>query len=297
MEKQLTIEIPELGKTLYLPTELAACDTRQYIEVCGLIYAVQHQQMPMVTFRSLCIYKLLNIKEGDRKIDKEDIDDALSNIAILGELMDSFFEESPEGLQVKLSYARNHIQTIWPKFKSYQGPKDFFTDVDFGEYKDGLNVFLEYEKTKNPGLLYRLMAIFFRNNIGDQREKYDPLTVTQRAELFSSLPIGYPYGFYYTFRAFHTYFTSSEVVWEGNIIDLSIIFTEQPDDEKDSYESPYPSLGLQSIAFQLAESGVFGSERDVDYTNLWKIALRLYDMRKRDLDYKANKPNSNSDGN
>jgi hypothetical protein len=52
-------------------------------------------------------------------------------------------------------------------------------------------------------------------------------------------------------------------------------------------ESKLPGLGLKSIEYQISESGVFGSNKEVRNTSLWEILIRLYDITKRDKDEKA----------
>jgi len=288
MEGYHTLEIPEINQRLYVPHTLQECDSRQYVAMCGLLYRLENEELDFNEFKRLAIYELLDLKIGNRKIEKEEVTEAFANIEMLTGLLDSFFDISEEKTKLKLQYTKNHLEYIQPASAKYYGPKDFFMDATFGEYEYALNVFMEYQESKNPDLLWRLLAIFYRiRKKNGQREDYNDLTLEVNKNLFEKLPFSYASSFYYTFATFHQYFTSSQVVYEGKPIDMSIIFTDQPEDDAESYESPYPSLGLKSIAYQLSESGVFGSLRDVRETPLWEAALRMYDIRKRDLDYKA----------
>ena len=54
-------------------------------------------------------------------------------------------------------------------------------------------------------------------------------------------------------------------------------------------ESKIPGIGMLSIAHQLAESQVYGPIQEVRKTDFWEIILRLYDIRKRDLDHQADR--------
>lgn len=289
----LEIEIPHLNKTLYMPLTLQQCDTRQYIAFHELLYQLESAQINYGEFRLLATYKLLDIDVGSRnRINDREADEVISNMLQIAEHIDHYFNIEDQGASLVLGYTHNHITEIKPQKHTFYGPKVYFTDVTWGEFSDAVNVFMEFNRSKDISLLRRLMAIFFRKRFSSAEEKhlrvpykeeYTDLKVT----LFEDLSIGELYGFYYTFANFHTYFTSSGVSWEGQPIDMSIIFTEQDGDEDNDYESPFPSLGLKSIEFQLSESGVFGSNKDLRETNLWTVALRLYDIRKRDLDRAA----------
>jgi len=289
IEGQLTIEIPELTKTMYMPLQLHYCNEQQYIAVCELLFRLDTGELNLEEFKILAVYALLNLKKGERKLEVDQTEEALDNIRIISEYIMDYFEETEEQkFTLKLSYQKNHITKIKPLIKTYWGPKDHFTSTTFGEYEEALNLFMEYSESKDIEILRRLFAIFYREQTNHKQVPYVSEDLEEHITNFSKTPIGILYGFYYTFAAFHTYFTSSEVYWEGKRIDMSIIFTEQEEDQgEDKTESPYPSLGMKSIAYQLAESGVFGSLQQVRNTNLWEAALRLYDIRKRDLDHKA----------
>ncbi len=289
-EDILTLDIPEIGKSLCMPLNLKVCDQRQYVAICALIYRLEGKEITSEEFKTLSVYELLDLQQGKRKIGEEEVNQALSNIQGIAQYIPNFFFEKEGVLQIKLDYDKNHIEEITSGLHKFYGPQDDFSDVSFGEYEEGLNVFLEYNRVKDIELLVRLAAIFYRKKGKRKREVYDSDTIDERMEQMKYVQPGELYGFYYTFAAFHTYFSSSCVSWEGRVIDMSIVFTEQDEDEKSNYESPYPGLGMKSILFQLAESGVFGNDKGVRRTNLWEVVLRLYDIRKTDLDTLAQRP-------
>ena len=45
-----------------------------------------------------------------------------------------------------------------------------------------------------------------------------------------------------------------------------------------------PGIGMDSIAFSIAESGAFGNIEQVRKTNFWQIMVRMYDLRRTDLE-------------
>lgn len=284
----LPLEIPELNKKLYLPLCLEKLDQRQYIAFFGLMYQMEQKQISYAEFAPLCVAALLDLKKGKRKISEEELEAAMSNIAMLAEFIEAYFHRKDNVLSLKLSYSKNFIDYVELPFnKKYFGPQQYFEDVDFGEYEDGLNRFLQYNQTPSRELLQELMATFYREKSAGGRYAYLASEIKEAAHSFSNVPLGALFGFYYNFAAFHTYFSSSQVYYNGQIIDLSILFTDQPNDDSVNYESPYPSLGIKSTGIEIAKTGVLGNLQQVRSTKLWDVALLLYDMRKKDLDEKA----------
>ena len=280
----LEIEIPAIKRKVLMPLSLSRCDQRQYVEFCGLLYQHNHKGLSFDDFLILSVYALLNLKRGKEPLSEE----ASENIYRLSEFLTGFFNKDGDTLKLNLDYRGNVIKSVNPGFmKRFYGPNDYFTDVTFGEYEMGLDLFFSYRETQNVEYLYKLLALYFVPKRRGKRKKLPKEKYESHTKLMRTLPEGYAYGFYYNFAAFHTYFTSTQVSYEGKVADLSIIFTDQPEDESDNYESPYSGLGMKSIAFQLAESGVFGTLEEVRDTNLWEAVFRMYDIRKRDLDHKA----------
>ncbi|HNP68227.1 MAG TPA: hypothetical protein PKH16_10005 [Aequorivita sp.] len=281
----LPLEIPELNKKLYLPLCLEKLDQRQYIAFFGLMYQMEQKQISYAEFAPLCVAALLDLKKGKRKISEEELEEAMSNIAMLAEYISAFFNRNENVISLKLQYSKNYIDFVTLPFnKKYFGPSQWFRDVDFGEYEDGLNRFLQYNETPCRELLQELMATFYREKRNGKRYGYLSSEIESAAHSFSNVPIGALYGFYYNFAMFHTYFSSSQVYYNGKLIDLSILFTNQPADDTSTYESPYPSLGIKSTGIEIAKTGVLGNLAQVRSTRLWDVALLLYDMRKKDLD-------------
>jgi hypothetical protein len=284
---QLSIQIAETNRTIYMPLQLGDCNQEQYISFCDLMYRLENGALEFSEFKILATYALLGLKKGTRKIGEDEVDHALANIALLSQYVLEFFDRNEENISLKLEYKNNHIEKIDTGTGVFYGPQQYFIDCDYGQYEDALDAFFSYNKYKNIASLQKLCSIFYHKKNAAPYISLGLDDLKAHRKNFKNLHIGYLYGFFYTFAAFHTYFSSSGVMWEGKEIDMSIIFKEQPEDESSGYESPYPSLGLKSTAFELAESGVFGTLKEVRSTKLWEIAFRLYDVRKRDLDYQA----------
>ena len=116
----------------------------------------------------------------------------------------------------------------------------------------------------------------------DKRIKYNPERTDQLAKTFKVLDIGIIYGFYLLFASFKKYLTTAKIFIEGKEIDLSILF-----DATETVGSNIPGIGMKSTMFTIAESGIFGPLEKVREAPFWDIIVRIYDIRKRDLDFRA----------
>jgi hypothetical protein len=278
-EKFHTIEFAEKGLIRYVPRELAYCTPSEFKDVVTLIYAWHTDVISYIEFRVQALYKLLKLKKGKRKINNLELEAMHSNIAEISHIIDSFFDIDGNSYQIKLNLTDNPVPYIRPVFVKIKGPEPRFGDTVFGQYEDAVHVFQMHEKSKKVNLLYRLMAIYYQ-----EPKKYNTYKTEAKASFFQkTLDFAQVYGFYLYFKSFQTYVTSSKVMWEGEIIDLSILFSSTSNGAK----SNIPGLGTKAIAFLLAESNVFGSLQELRKEQLWEVLLRLYDIRKRDLDNEA----------
>lgn len=284
----ITLDIPDTGTRLYMPEDLSQCDERQYNEMSMLIYHLQHGKLPYEVFRVHAVYKLLNMKpveNGDASIQEE----KMANVYQLSNLVDDFFEEGENEVKVlKQYYVHNPIPKVRPLLANYYGPSDDFANLQFGEYIDALHLFSEYHATGDDEYLYRLMATLYRPIVlipkkGQRRKEYFENDVERRAKVFRKLYFGQVYGFYLLFASFQKYLATAKIYWQGRELDLSILFEEG----EETVKSDIPGIGMKSTLYTLAESGVFGSINELKRENLWEILMRMYDLTKRDRDYRA----------
>jgi len=292
----ITLDIQETGTRLYMPSDLSECDTRQYNAIAALLYQLQHREIPYEVFRIRAVYALLNMQVVDNK-SQELQDLKMSNVYQVSELIDSFFEAGEEeGTNIlKQYYVHNPLAKVRPVVRAYFGPSNDFTNMKFGEYIDALHFFTEFHETQDMEFLYQLMATCYRpkkrwlfikkhraNYDGDIRVQHNQNHVERRALKFKLLEFGAVYGFFLLFASFQKYLCSAKIYWQGKEIDLSILFNTA-----DNSESDIPGIGMKSMLFTLAESGAFGSIKELRQESLWEILLRMYDLSKRDADFKA----------
>lgn len=301
-----TIEIPEAKIKRYIPSDLSECDEKQYMAMCELIYKYQQGFLQYEEFRIHAICKLMNIKRSKKSNKKEenDADEKYANLYFISKLIDDFFEETEDHQKViKQYYIHNPVPHFKPLLTTFYGPTDSFMNMTFGEYTDGLRLFLDFHATKDVKLLYDLTAIFYRpqktfhfvkkqldDYDGDIRQKYNPNSIEKRAKTLQYAPIGFIYGFYLLFASFQKYLTDAKIMWAGKEIDLAILFNTKTDESS----TDLPGIGMDSIAFAMAESGTFGTLEKVRTNPFWEIIIRMYDLRIANLEREKQEKNDSN---
>lgn len=279
------LEIPEAGIKVDLPQELAYCNQRQYREMCDLIYRYQTGSISYEQFRYLSVYRLLDMKEKNAASPHKD--EYTANIYMISELLDSFFESKDEDgktqLHIKQNYIHNPIPVVQCGFSKMYGPEDHFSDVTFGQYVQALNYLGGYAQHQEVDYLHRMFATFYQSEASKEAAIFDKKEFEKRVTLSRKVYFGDIYGVFLLFASFQNYLTTAMVEWEGREVDLSILFQES----KSGFKSKIPGLGMLSMTYMLAETNVFGKVEEVEQTNFWTVILRMYDIKKRDLDNEA----------
>lgn len=294
------IELPEANIKRYIPSDLSECDQEQYIDMCELIFRHQNQEITYEEFLIHAAYKLMKMKpskpvnteyQTEEEVEAEEC--KFANIYKIGELIKDFFDEDEHGMKIiKQFYIHNPIPSFTPLTETFYGPSDSFMNMTFGEYTDGLRMFHDFHATGDMELLKLLTALFYRPKKaeskskneydGDIRQPYSSHTLETRAKSLQYAPIGFVYGFYLLFASFQKYLIDAKILWGGQELDFSILFQSGKGEEESA--NPMPGIGMDSIAFSIAESGAFGNIEQVRKTNFWQIMVRMYDLRRTDLE-------------
>lgn len=279
-----------------MPSCLAECDSGQYIDMCGLLFRYQSQQINYEGLRVQAVYRLLNLVPSGKELLPDEQENKWGNMYQVSELIDTFFDDVDGQKVLKVDYAGNPVQRFRPLWRWYYGPTDYFTSLKFGEYLDLLRIFGQFHQTPSEGLLRNMAAIMYRKQKpllwlqkllpgydGDVRRAYNPNSMEKRLNAFKYAPIGMVYGCYLQFAAFQKFIATARLPWGGQEIDLSILFESDGD-----WVEAVPGIGMDGVAFALAESGQLGTYDKVKETPLWDVLVLLYNLKKNDLDRKAN---------
>lgn len=295
----ILIESPDTNLKQYMPSDLSECDARQYIEMCQLIFQLQNGQISYEDLKTHAVYKLMNMIPSNKKPKSEDEEaNKFSNVYRLAQQIESFFDTNEEGQKIiKQHYIHNPVPQFRPAWKTYYGPTDQFMNIKFNEYTDALRLFHQFNATGEMELLYDMVAILYRpkkafhfickylnSYDGDIREAYNIHHIEKRAKDFKYAPLGFIYGVYLYFASFQKLISTAKVPWGGKELDLSILFEPADSDEVYEQDENTPDIGMDSVMFMMAESGAFGSRKELGDTSIWMIWIRMYEIRRKDLE-------------
>jgi hypothetical protein len=249
----------------------------------GLLLRWQKKEITYDELRVQSIYYFLGLSKGNRNINDLELDIMNSNLFEASKLIDSFFTKTnTDDLEINLEIISNPIKYVKPLANNWYGPEDRLVDTSFGQYIDALNHFKLYHRSSDFNHLISLMATYYK----PKKARYNRDKIKKRSSLINEyVDPDVVYAFFLYFSGFHQYVTSSKVIWECEIIDLSIIFSSSNDE--DEFKSSIPGLGMKSIAFTLAETKIMGDISKVRSEKLWEVLLLLYDLRKKDLDQRT----------
>lgn len=277
------LEIFETGQTVNFPESLAECDQREYIDMSKFIFLYTRGQINIYQFQKLSVYSLLNVELAKKELSIEAKAKIEGNVALLSDYVMNFFEieEDPEEgkppvMPIKLDFIHNPMPKVRIAKRTFVGPSDNFESVTFGQYIDGLNVYLDYEKFRDDASLVKLFKIFYQPKNKLSLKFFNPIFYNH---------IGEYYGFYLFFASFQKWLSSGAAVhYAGVEINLSIIFEK---DSEGNVGAGIPGFGMKSLFHSVAESGIFGPAEKLKETPLWDVLPVLYEMRKKSLDEKA----------
>ena len=287
-----TLEIPEANIKRSYPSDLSECNATQYINMCNLLFLLDTKAISFEALKSQAVYFLLNLKPSKKTSSKEE-DLKFGNVALIAETIESFFEVDADNNKVlKQYYTHNPIEKIKGATKNYFGPSNEFENISFGEYIDALEFFYDFVDTKDMQYLYLLMATFYRpkRNIlkritsfkADKRKPYNKEFVPVMAKKLKHQNIGVVYGFFMFFTSFQKYLTTAKIYVQGKELDLSILYKDFPTTA--TFKSSIPGIGMKSILYSISQSGIFGPLEKVRAAPFWEIIIRMYEIRKNDLD-------------
>jgi len=277
-----TIDIIETNKRLFVPEKLSECSPKQLASICNYIFLYQNGKLSYRDFQTHCLYALLNMKKSKKDLDpaKEELINA--NLSRIMPLLDSFFKVKNGKQSTIQDFKDNPVLYIPTPFHNFKGPKDIFYTT-FGEYVEALDAFGAYQRIGNIDILYDLAAIFYRPHCMGYRSPKRPSKIKAYKRQLKKTYFGYIYAFYIYFSGFQDRLANQKILREGQEIDFSILFKS----DKDAIPSKINGLGMKSQSYHLAESGVFGDLKKVNNTQTLEIILRMYDIKKRDIDHKA----------
>lgn len=199
--------------------------------------------------------------------------DGLLLIDALSETLDWMWKEHENGV-IELTF--DVTDQLFPQWHRFRGPKSHGADLSFGEFRHAMAYCNGYTKEHRSELLTALCGILYRK-VGDRRkgqyrEPFSPDLIQIYANRIYAMPDHLKWGVYAWFSSFCRFLTEGTFILDGNEVCFAPIFARSKSDEPADQ-----SLGLNSILFSVAESGVFGSVKDTDDAPLLRVLLKLLD--------------------
>lgn len=172
-------------------------------------------------------------------------------------------------------------QNLLPYLRKLLGPQSHGSDFRFGEYRTAVEYYNKFTKEHNPIFLNCLVGILYRKpnkNIsdvhfdGNYRQPFNQHLIGQYAKQVKNIPEHLKWGVYLWFGYFCKYIIEGTFIIEGNEVSFSSIFghgSSEPASKKEN------SIGMTAVLFSLADNGTFGTAKETDETELFKVLLKL----------------------
>lgn len=280
------VEFPEIKLSFNVPENLAECSTKEYLAISYLAMQYLGATINFEEFKIHAITTLMNMKVSKKFKDNEDVN---ANIYYLSQLIDGYFYEKVDEKDKKkkklldLNFLQIKIPFVKTTYKKYHAPTNTLFELTYGEFADASRVFEDFHASGDVFNLYLLASILYRQRspFTKKIKPYKAAAIEKQAKHFQKyVSLSFVYGVYLQFLAFKQYIPVAKIPWSGQTLNFEILFEGDADDT----EKTIPGIGVDSMVFSLAESGVFGSTENVRTANFLEIMIHLYDLRRRDLD-------------
>ena len=177
---------------------------------------------------------------------------------------------------VSLDY--DTTRNLMPRWKHLHGPADHGADLTFGEFRCATAAMNLYTTGHDPRDLLALAATLYRAPHGGRRTPFVQDHLPRYMKEAATMPPYLQWGIYAWLSAFCRYLTTGTFLIDGCEVSFSPLFAQGRDDTS---ATPAQDLGLNSILYTVAASGVFGTADDIDRTPLLRVLLKLLDDKQQ----------------
>lgn len=282
-----TLDIPAANLHLEYAEHMDELTPEQFAEYCRLFIDMKAGKITPADFFTLMAVKLLDIHipAGYKYYGpgtKDQIHDNLRQVTdTLTWLLTEREAEEQILLEPNITFARNLVPTIG----KYTGPADALQNITLGAFRDAIGHAQNFAISNDEADLDRLCATLYweeraadiaqtqkSDNSAAIRQLYNPAQTEQQAAHFEKVPVHIKYGVYLMFNAALNFLRTGTVTIEGRQISFSVLW------EGDPPATDHPGIGMAGVLFSLAETGVFGTIREVEQVNLYEGLARLYQV-------------------
>jgi hypothetical protein len=173
---------------------------------------------------------------------------------------------------------------LMPEWRYLRGPMSHGADLTFGEFRHAVAALNKFNAIREPVYLQALCAVLYRPTVRKKgivaREPFREQYMDRYMGLVKSMPEWMMWGVYAWFAYFCEYLFTGIFIIDGMELCFEPVFSRSKRD-KDAQPGDVQSLGMNSILFSVAESGVFGNARATDDTLLLRVMMKLLDDKQR----------------
>lgn len=234
--------------------------------------------------REWCAYVLKN--RGYRFREKVDdmilVDELTQTLDWMWQIDDDTSEGGAVVLTAELTY--DCTVNLMPKWRYLQGPMSHGADLTFGEFRQAAAVMNKYNAEHDPADLRALCGILYRKPVKDKgvmmREPFKAQYMSRYMGLVRDMPEWMQWGVYAWFAYFCQYLFTGSFIIDGLELCFAPVF-DRSKKSKAAEPGVIQNLGMNSVLYSVAESGIFGNVDATDDTLLLRVMMKLLDDKQR----------------
>lgn len=173
---------------------------------------------------------------------------------------------------------------LLPEWRYLRGPMSHGADLTFGEFRQAAAVMNKYNAGHDPMDLRALCGILYRKPIKDKgcisREPFRSQYMGRYMGLVRDMPEWVQWGIYAWFAYFCEYLFTGAFIIDGLELCFAPVFDREKK-TKDAGAGISQNLGMNSVLYSVAESGIFGNADATDDTLLLRVMMKLLDDKQR----------------
>lgn len=173
---------------------------------------------------------------------------------------------------------------LMPEWNCIRGPMSHGADLTFGEFRHATAAVNKYNAGHDPIDLQALCAILYRPSINKRgcimREPFREQYMSRYMGLVSDMPEWMQWGIYAWFAYFCQYLFTGTFIIDGLELCFAPVF-DRHRKSPDAQPGIIQNLGMNSVLYSVAESGVFGNVDATDDTLLLRVMMKLLDDKQR----------------
>lgn len=173
---------------------------------------------------------------------------------------------------------------LMPEWNCLRGPMSHGADLTFGEFRHATAAVNKYNAGHDPIDLQALCAILYRPAINKRgcimREPFREQYMSRYMGLVSDMPEWMQWGIYAWFAYFCQYLFTGTFIIDGLELCFAPVF-DRHRKSPDAQPGIIQNLGMNSVLYSVAESGVFGNVDATDDTLLLRVMMKLLDDKQR----------------